>query len=123
MKVVLILSIFTVFGIVLNSSKADRAEEYYSFFPNQKYKSNFGVNTDALIIKVGEKKIIEEYNRGYTKDSKHLSWSVAKTIAGILVAQAIEQGVRDEKFILYVFSYFVVFGYILCGRKTRNRPH
>ncbi len=34
----------------------------------------------------------ESYGRGYDAETKHLSWSMAKTVAGILVAQEIERG-------------------------------
>ncbi len=51
-----------------------------------------GVNTDAVIIQKDGEIIYEKYARGYDKNSKHLSWSTAKTIAGILVGQAIEDG-------------------------------
>lgn len=50
------------------------------------------LNTDVILIVKDEKIILEEYARGYKAKDKHLSWSMAKTVAGILVAQAIEQG-------------------------------
>lgn len=51
-----------------------------------------GVNTDALLVMRDGKVLFEEYGRGYAASTKHLSWSMAKTIAGILVAQEIDRG-------------------------------
>lgn len=50
------------------------------------------VKTDAVIIYKDGKRLFEYYGRGYTADSQHLSWSMAKSIAGILVGQAIHEG-------------------------------
>jgi CubicO group peptidase (beta-lactamase class C family) len=51
-----------------------------------------GVNTDALLVMRDGKVLSESYGRGYDADTKHLSWSMAKTVAGILVAQEIDRG-------------------------------
>jgi CubicO group peptidase (beta-lactamase class C family) len=51
-----------------------------------------GVNTDALLVMRDGKILSESYGRGYDADTKHLSWSMAKTVAGILVAQEIDRG-------------------------------
>lgn len=51
-----------------------------------------GVHTDALLVMRDGKILTEEYGRGYGADTKHLSWSMAKTVAGILVAQEIDRG-------------------------------
>jgi len=58
-----------------------------SLFPNDKK-----VNTDAVIIYKDGKILYETYARGYCKDSKHLSWSMAKTISGILIGQSVDDG-------------------------------
>lgn len=50
------------------------------------------INTDYILIYKNGKKLFQKYNRGYKRDQKHLSWSMAKTVTGILIAQAIEQG-------------------------------
>lgn len=47
-----------------------------------------GVNTDILIVKKNEKIIYQKYQRGYSESTPHLSWSMAKTITGILIAKA-----------------------------------
>lgn len=51
-----------------------------------------GVHTDALLVMRDGKILSESYGRGYDADTKHLSWSMAKTVAGILVAQEIDRG-------------------------------
>ncbi len=51
-----------------------------------------GVHTDAFLVMRDGKILSESYGRGYTAETKHLSWSMAKTISGILVAQEIERG-------------------------------
>ncbi len=50
------------------------------------------VNTDAVIIYKDGVKIFEHYGREYNPTTKHLSWSMAKSISGILVGQAIQEG-------------------------------
>jgi CubicO group peptidase (beta-lactamase class C family) len=50
---------------------------------------NDGVNTDAVLIVKDGDVLFETYRRGYDASKKHLSWSMAKSIAGILVAQAV----------------------------------
>lgn len=51
-----------------------------------------GVHTDALLVMRDGKILSESYGRGYGVETKHLSWSMAKTVAGILVAQEIDRG-------------------------------
>ena len=52
------------------------------------------VRTDAaLVIKDGQV-VYENYGRGYDQNTKHLSWSMAKTVAGILI------GIADDKGLL-----------------------
>src|SRR5512144_599194 len=48
-----------------------------------------GVHTDALLVMREGKVLSESYGRGYDANTKHLSWSMAKTVAGTLVAQHI----------------------------------
>ena len=47
-----------------------------------------GGHTDAIVIEKDGNLIQEYFARGYTKNTPHLSWSMAKTITGILIAQA-----------------------------------
>ncbi|MFO0663920.1 MAG: serine hydrolase [Polyangiaceae bacterium] len=56
-----------------------------------------GVNTDAILVMRDGKVLFEEYGRGYDANTKHLSWSMAKTFAGILVAQEIDRGAMTLK--------------------------
>ena len=49
-----------------------------------------GIHTDAFLILKDGKVLYERYGRGYGPNSKHLSWSMGKTIGGIMAAQAIE---------------------------------
>ncbi len=53
---------------------------------------NEGVNTDAVLILKDGETLYETYRRGYDAQTRHLSWSMAKSIAGILVGQAVEAG-------------------------------
>ncbi len=49
-----------------------------------------GVHTDVVLVKRNGVMIFEGYDkaRGYSPKTSHLSWSMAKTISGILMAQA-----------------------------------
>lgn len=49
-------------------------------------------NTDAVIIYKDGKVIYEFYDREYTPKTKHLSWSTAKTMSGILIGIAEGEG-------------------------------
>lgn len=49
-------------------------------------------NTDAVIIYKDGKVIYEYYAREYTPKTKHLSWSTAKTMSGILIGIAEGEG-------------------------------
>lgn len=55
-------------------------------------EKNKGVSTDAVIIIKDGTQIFEFYDHEYTPSTKHLSWSMAKTIAGIMIGQAIDEG-------------------------------
>ena len=71
-------SIFLIFFLISLMSRADLIDQIKS--P--------GVNTDILIVKKNEKIIYQKYQRGYSESTPHLSWSMAKTITGILIAKA-----------------------------------
>lgn len=47
-----------------------------------------GVHTDVLIVIKDSKTLFEHYDRGFKSETPHLSWSMAKTFTGILLAQA-----------------------------------
>jgi CubicO group peptidase (beta-lactamase class C family) len=48
--------------------------------------------TDAALVMKDGKILYERYGNGYTPEMKHLSWSIAKTIGGILVGIAADRG-------------------------------
>ena len=48
--------------------------------------------TDGLIVLSGNKKIYENYWHGNTKDSKHISWSVAKSFLSAMIGIAVNDG-------------------------------
>ena len=50
-----------------------------------------GINTDAFIVIHNGETLYENYGRGFDKNKKHFSWSMAKTFGGILTGQAIDQ--------------------------------
>src|SRR6476620_7908766 len=49
-------------------------------------------NTDAVIIYKDGKIVYEYYAREYSPTVKHLSWSTAKTMSGILIGIAESEG-------------------------------
>jgi CubicO group peptidase (beta-lactamase class C family) len=51
-----------------------------------------GINTDAYIVIKEGRVLYQSYARGYKADTKHFSWSMAKTFGGILIGQAIDEG-------------------------------
>ncbi len=48
--------------------------------------------TDGLIVLSGNKKVYENYWHGNTKDSKHISWSVAKSFLSAMIGIAVNDG-------------------------------
>lgn len=72
----------------VEKTTADNKIENWFFNPPQ------GINNDVLVVLKDGQTVHEYYGRGYSADTPHLSWSMAKTIAGILMAQASE----DYKF-------------------------
>lgn len=50
------------------------------------------IATDAAIVMQDGKVLYERYGRGYDAGMRHLSWSMGKTIVGILAGIAIDQG-------------------------------
>ena len=53
--------------------------------------------TDGLIVLHGNKKIYEQYWHGNSKDSKHISWSVAKSFLSAMIGIAVNDGLIDIK--------------------------
>ncbi|MFY7991948.1 MAG: serine hydrolase domain-containing protein [Bacteriovoracaceae bacterium] len=79
-------------GLIALSTMAAFAQESSSLMQMKQVLSGKGVNTDAVIIYKDGAKIFEFYGREYDASKKHLSWSMAKSIAGILIGQAISEG-------------------------------
>ncbi|AZZ36881.1 hypothetical protein CIK05_08790 [Bdellovibrio sp. qaytius] len=55
-------------------------------------KDTAKTKTDAVLIYKDGKMIYEYYDREYTPNTKHLSWSAAKTMTGILIGIADSEG-------------------------------
>lgn len=57
------------------------------------------VSTDAVLIYKDGQIIYQMYDNDYTPATKHLSWSMGKTISGVMIGQAIEDGLfsYDDK--------------------------
>lgn len=66
-----------------------------------------GIKTDVFVVIKDGKTLFEYYARGYNPNVKHLSWSMAKTIAGILIGQAVEDGYLNysDKIKTYIPHY------------------
>jgi len=60
--------------------------EHYAFdeFPDR-------VRTDAIVVVQDGSVIYERYARGYTAESKHISWSMAKTISAAIIGVAAKE--------------------------------
>ncbi len=54
--------------------------------------ARLGLRTDALLIVHRGRIVYERYGNGYTADTVHLSWSVAKSVMGTLAGAAVAQG-------------------------------
>lgn len=67
------------------------AGDVKQYFSKEFFKSDGIQNTDVVVIESQSGFKYEHYARGYKKDTKHLSWSMAKTISGILIAIAIQE--------------------------------
>ncbi len=77
---------FLISTFVLAGPAEDKLD-YELFSPNYPER-----NTDGMLIMVDGKIIYEKYSRDYHVDSKHISWSTAKGVAGILMGIAETQG-------------------------------
>ncbi len=80
------------------------------FFPEsgpESEKSRNGVRTDAVLVIRNGRIIYERYNRGYTAETPHLTWSVSKTFAQALIGAAAKEGILniDDPVSKYL-SYF-----------------
>ena len=83
----LLLLLFLVSNSAFAGSPAEDALDKALFDPAKPE-----VNTDGNIIIVNGKTIYEKYGREYSIDTKHISWSTAKAVSGILIGIAADQG-------------------------------
>lgn len=83
-----ILTFLMVFGSAFSYSQTS---ETMSKLKQVLSSDNKGVNTDAVIVYKDGSKIFEFYGREYNASKKHLSWSMAKSISGILIGQALSE--------------------------------
>jgi CubicO group peptidase (beta-lactamase class C family) len=58
-------------------------------------KNTKDANTDVVLVYKDGKIIYQSYARGYGPNTKHLSWSMGKTISGILIGIAVSEGLID----------------------------
>lgn len=77
--------------------EAVAALEAYLFSPELDWqdKERRGVRTDGLVIVHGGRIIYERYDHGYTAESRHLAWSMTKTVMGVLTGMAVGDGALD----------------------------
>jgi CubicO group peptidase (beta-lactamase class C family) len=76
-----------------SSPQSAEAELDALLFPTENPNPNF--HTDGVIVLANDQVIYEKYGNGYGPKAKHLSWSVAKASAGILIGIAADQGLID----------------------------
>lgn len=62
-----------------------------------------GIRTDGLVIVRGGQIVGEAYGRGYTEDTPHLTWSVAKSFTQALIGIAVRDGVLDLDGFAYTY--------------------
>ncbi len=86
-SIVLVFSIFISSFSQAATSVAQAEKELTSLIRDTK-----GANTDVVIVYKDGKIIYQNYAREYGANTKHLSWSMAKTISGILIGIAESEG-------------------------------
>lgn len=65
-------------------------------FPEKIFSKLEGPRTDALLIQYKGKLIYSRYDRGTTKNTKHILWSVSKSITSLLFAIAENKGLAHR---------------------------
>lgn len=81
-----ILIIFLCY--ILNSCSTSNVDNFATLLNPEDGK----IKTDVLIVVKDGETIIEKYFHGYTASSKHISWSLAKTVTSLLIGRAITLG-------------------------------
>lgn len=86
MKTSLKISFLTLLtGLTLHAATAE--QELTTLLTKTK-----DVSTDAVLIYKDGQVIYQMYANEYTPTTKHVSWSMGKTISGVLIGQAVEDG-------------------------------
>lgn len=63
----------------------------WAFTLSENQKERKGIRTDGLLVIKNGMIVFEKYGRGYTKDNKHLAWSVTKSFVNALVGIAVQE--------------------------------
>lgn len=89
-KIILfILSLFAVSALVAANASPMTEMEQIAFAPN--------TQTDSLLLYSDGELIFERYENGYTKDNKHVAWSVSKSISSAIIGALVYQNKLDIK--------------------------
>jgi CubicO group peptidase (beta-lactamase class C family) len=56
-------------------------------------KERRGIRTDGIVIVRHGRIVYERYDHGYTQTTRHIAWSVTKSVVGTLTGMAVKEGV------------------------------
>lgn len=81
----------------VKAAKAEpiKALEDYAFTLEGKDSERLGRRTDAMIILKGGEIVYERYARGWDREKRHISWSVAKSVSSALIGRAVMEKALD----------------------------
>ena len=85
---------------VAEQIKIDKAEEIsaleeYAFTLTGKDTERKGIRTDGMIVLQHGQILYENYGRGFTAESKHLIWSITKSVNSAILGRAVQEGLMD----------------------------
>ncbi len=86
-----------------NEAKINEALDY-AFMRTGDEKDRKGNRTDSVVVIKDGFLIAEKYARGFTKDSRHLSWSVGKSFVNTLFGIAEKEGLVNRND--FAYKYF-----------------
>lgn len=87
-KIILfIFSLFAAFALVAGTTSPLQEMEQIAFTPNSA--------TDSLLLYADGKLLFERYENGYTKENKHVAWSVSKSISSAIIGALVHQNKLD----------------------------
>lgn len=97
----------------------EKAEAQLGRAPTAEEIERWRHKTDALLVVKGGRIVFERYARGYGPDTKHLSWSVAKSVSSTLAGAAVHRGAMslDDSICLHLTEYA---GKAVCAIKVRH---